>query len=101
MSSRTPDECVERALDESATEGEREDAIHELKLANECDELEALVRTEDLGDRYRQRALRAIATPQCDSTLRELVEGGDLERSLREEAESLLDGIADGDEMGT
>lgn len=90
MSSRTPEECVELALDESADADEREAAIHALKSANECDELEALVRRGELGDQFRHRALRALATPQCDATLRELVEDGPLERPLRAEAEKLL-----------
>ena len=96
MSSRTPEECVEVARDESAAEDERDDAIHELKMANECDELEGLVRATEIQDRYRQRALRALATPQCDSTLRELVEEGELDGSLREEASDLLDGTEEG-----
>ncbi|RBI58989.1 hypothetical protein DMJ13_24580 [halophilic archaeon] len=90
MSSRTPKECVDLAVDESASKDRREDAIQELKTANECDELEKLVRMDGLDDRYRERALRALATPQCDSTLRELVEEGPLDESLRESATELL-----------
>lgn len=94
MSSRTPEECIELAVDESAEEGRREDAIRELKLANECDELARLARMDDLPDRYREQAVAALATPQCDTTLRALVEDGDagdaLDGSLWEEAERLL-----------
>ena len=90
MSSRTPTECVDLAVDESATDEQREDAVDELRTANECDELEELVRKDDLDDRYRERALRALATPQCDSTLRELVEESSLDESLRDDAEALL-----------
>ena len=91
MSSRTPTECVALATDASASEDDRKDAIHALKLANECDELETLVRTDDLSEQYRREALHALATPQCDSTLRELVEEGPLDRGLREEATELHD----------
>jgi hypothetical protein len=90
MSSRTPEECVDLAVDESATEERRDTAIHELEMANECDELANLVRTDDLDGRYRRRALRALATPQCDSTLQRLAEDDALDRSLREAAEELL-----------
>lgn len=92
MSSRTPEECVELALDESATESEREDAIHELEMANECDELDALVRRESLSDGLRQCALQALATPQCDTMLRRLAGEESLEPSLRQEAENILHG---------
>ena len=95
MSSRTPEECIELVVDESAGEDQREDAIHELKLANECDELASLARTDDLSERYRERALRALATPQCDTTLHELVEDEGLDQSLRDEAKRLLDETED------
>jgi hypothetical protein len=95
VSSRTPEECVDLALDEEAAEEDRTDAIRELKTANECDELEAIVRREDLDDAYRQQALEAVATPQCDSTLRELVDDGSLEDSIRQDAEALLAGVED------
>lgn len=94
MSSRTPEECIDLALDEGADADDREYAIHELKLANECDELEAMVRRESLAGEYRRAALRALATPQCDSTLRELVEEGALASSLRAEATDLLEDVA-------
>lgn len=90
MSSRTPEECTEIVVDESAGEDQREDAIHELKLANECNELASLARMDDLSEQYRELALRALATPQCDTTLSGLVEDGGLDQTLRDEAERLL-----------
>ena len=95
MSSRTPEECIEVVVDESAGEGQREDAVHELKLANECDELASLVRMDDLSEQYRKLALRALVTPQCDTMLSGLVEDEGLDRSLRDEAERLLDEAED------
>lgn len=90
MSSRTPEECVELAVDSSAGREEREAAIDELKTANECDELADILSNDDLETRYRRRALRAVATRQCEATLERLVEERSLESSLRDEAESLL-----------
>ncbi|QLK25934.1 hypothetical protein HYG81_17950 [Natrinema zhouii] len=95
MSSRTPEECVDLALDEGAAEEKRVGAIRELRTANECDELEALVRTERIDDRYRRQALEELATPQCDSTLRELVDDEPLEGPLHREAEELLATVED------
>ena len=96
MSSRTPTECVEIALDDGATEEQRAGAIRELKTANECDELEALVREERIDDRYRRQALEAMATTQCDSRLRNLVDDDVLEESLQRNAAELLETV-DGD----
>lgn len=91
MSSRTPTECVELAVDASADRDAREEAIHELKLANECDELAALVRNEDLEEELRRRALRSLGTSQCDSMLEKLAADDSLDRSLRREAEDVLE----------
>lgn len=93
MSSRTPKECVALAVDESADQEDRADAIHELKMANECDELAELASHDDVGHELRQQALRALGTPQCDSMLRRLVEGDSLDRTLQQEAENLLSGM--------
>lgn len=93
MSSRTPAECTDLALDDGADEETRAGAIRELKTANECDELADIVRTERIADRYRQQALEALATPQCDSTLRQLVDDADLEGSLQRDAEELLETV--------
>ena len=90
VSSRTPTECVELATDESADQDEREHAIQELKNANECDELAELVRTDDLEDQYRRRALRSMGTSQCDSMLRKLVEEESLDQQLQQRAEEIL-----------
>lgn len=95
MSSRTPEECIELALAADAAEGTRLDAIRELKTANECDELEELVRNANLDERYRRVALESVATSQCESTLRELVDADCLEEPLRGEAESLLASVDD------
>jgi hypothetical protein len=48
-------------------------------MANECDELGALVRRESLAEEYRPAALRALETPQCSATLRELLADDDLD----------------------
>lgn len=93
MSSRTPEECVDVARDASADPDARESAIHELKMANECDELAGLVSSDEVDDRYRREALDAIATRQCDTKLEELVEEGSLDPSLQSDAEDLLDGL--------
>ena len=90
MSSRTPKECVELVVDTSADSADRENAIHELKMANECDELARIVLNEDIEKLYRQQALRAIGTPQCDTTLDRLVEEESLEPSLQETGKKLL-----------
>ena len=91
MSSRTPTECVELATDPQARDDDRKDAIHALKQANECDELADLVRTESLDERLRHQALEALATPQCDSTLRDISEGEVSDRELRVKASDLLE----------
>ena len=93
MSSRTPEECIEIAVDKSAKKENRNDAIHALKRANECDELKKLVHMENIEDHYRHEALHALATPQCDTTLKTLIEEGALNRSLREEAKDLFEEI--------
>jgi hypothetical protein len=90
VSSRTPEECIELATDESAAQEDREDAIDALKLSNDCDDLEDLVRMETLQERYRRHALQALATPQCDSTLRVIADDDGMEQELRDEADSLL-----------
>lgn len=93
MSSRTPKECVDLAVDASADQDDRVDAIHELKLANECDELARLASNDDIDDQLRQQALRSLGTAQCDSMLRRLVEDESLHQSLQEEAKNLLSEI--------
>ncbi|WP_339104792.1 hypothetical protein [Haloterrigena salinisoli] len=93
MSSRTPEECIDLALDEGADEEQRAGAIRELKTANECDELAALVREGDIADRYRRQALEAMATSQCDSALRHLVDDAALEDPLQRDAEELLETV--------
>lgn len=90
MSSRTPQECVELAVDTSAEPDDREDAIHELKMANECDELAELVLNGDIEERFRQRALRSLGSSQCDSMLERLVEAGSLDHQFHSDAEELL-----------
>lgn len=90
MSSRTPEECVELATDASADREDREEALEALKLANECDELADLVRTEDLEDQYRQQAIHFMGTAQCDSMLQTLVDEESLEQPLQREAEEVL-----------
>lgn len=95
MSSRTPQECVDLAVDSTAPREEREDAIDELRTANECDELAGVATDASLETDYRRYALEAMATPQCDSMLRDLIEAGELEDSLRREAEALLQDSSD------
>ena len=91
MSSRTPQECVDLASDTTASREERENAIDELRTANECDELAAVATNDALDADYRRYALEAMATPQCEEMLGKLTEGGDLEGSLERTAETLLD----------
>lgn len=93
MSSRTPTECVDLATDDDAPDDARSEAIQELKHANECDELAALVRSIDLEAEFRRVALDALATPQCDSTLSDLGQDGGLEEDLRSKAAELLEGF--------
>jgi hypothetical protein len=95
MSSRTPEECVDAATDTSESDETRTEAIQELRRANECDQLEALVRNDGLDERFRREALGALDTRQCVSTLRELVEEGSLDREFREAASARLDERAD------
>lgn len=90
MSSRTPQECVDLATDSAASRADREDAIGALEAANECDELAAIVTNDDIDDDLRGVALRALAGPQCDATLRNVVEEGSLDPSLQQDAESFL-----------
>ena len=90
MSSRTPQECVTLAVDTTAPREAREDAIDDLRRANECDELADIAMDEGLETDYRRYALRAVATTQCDATLRDIVDRDDLEPSLQREAEALL-----------
>lgn len=90
MSSRTPQECVDLATDTTAPREAREDAIDELRTANECDELAAVATNDALETDYRRYALQAMATPQCEEMLGELAEGGDLEASLERAAEGLV-----------
>lgn len=95
MSSRTPKECVELAVDTSADSGDRENAIHELEMANERDELAKIVLNGDIEESYRQQALRVIGTLQRDATLERLVEEESLESSFQETAEELLQAMED------
>ena len=89
-SSRTPTECVELALDTEADSDDREDAIHELRAANECDELASLASNPDIEEQYRRRALQGLDTSQCESMLEQLVEEDSLDPSLQRAAEELL-----------
>lgn len=93
MSSRTPSECITLATDESANEEDRSQAIRELKTANECDELAALARRDGLEDRYRREAIDALATPQCDSTLKEIADANSLSEDLRNLARDKMDEV--------
>lgn len=93
MSSRTCEECVDLALNASASQEGREEAIQDLKRTNECDELAALTLNEELEDQYRRQALRSLATPQCDSMLRNLIEGDSLDSSYEEIATEHLQEI--------
>ena len=90
MSSRTPEECVDLAVDASADPDNRESAIHELKMANECDELAEIASNDDLEDRYREQALRSLGTRQCDTMLQRLVEEESLAPPLQETATEIL-----------
>lgn len=91
----TPEESFETAVDESSDDDARRQAISQLETANDCDRLSDLVRTDDVEAEYRERALEALANPQCRSMLQSLVDSGDVPESLTERAETLLDETAD------
>jgi hypothetical protein len=86
----TPEENAEIAVDESQEASAREKAIDGLEAANECGSLADVVLNERVDDRYRERALTALAHPQCTATLRSLAESSDLSRSMRQRAQELL-----------
>jgi hypothetical protein len=94
MSSRTPTEYVDRATDSTASDEGRKDAIHALKMANECDELAALVRNNDIEAQFRHEALEAMGTPQCDDTLQFLVDEDVLSPEMQSEAVEILERMA-------
>lgn len=90
MSSRTPQECVDLAVDSSAVHADRENAIDTLEAANECDELAEIVTNGDIEMDLREQALRALATPQCNATIRNVVDEDSLDSSLQRKAERRL-----------
>jgi thymidine phosphorylase len=91
----TLEENFETAVDESSESEARERAIDTLETANACSKLADIVRRDGLDDRYREQALRSLAHPQCKTMLETLAEEGELEESLREQAESLLEETPD------
>ncbi|MDS0282676.1 hypothetical protein [Haloarcula onubensis] len=91
MSSRTPDEYVDRATDSTASDANRKEAIHALETANECDELAALVRDHDIEAQFRHEALEAMGTPQCADTLQLLVDEDVLDSEMQSSAVEILD----------
>lgn len=92
----TPEENLETAVDESSEREARLGAIDVLETANECDSLAEIVTRDGIDEQYREQALESLAHPQCKTTLRGLVDDGDLTESLRERAETLLAETPDG-----
>lgn len=92
----TPEENYEIATDDSSDADTREEAIDALEAANECQRLQEIVHSDGLEERVRERALEGLANPQCRPTLENIADGGDLDGSLRERAESLLEETPEG-----
>ena len=86
----TPEGNFETAIDDSRDRAARERAIDELQTANEFDSLAELARMDDIGDEYRELAIRNLGHPQCEPTLSNIVDEGDLSDSLDELARSVL-----------
>lgn len=86
----TPEEDFETATKKSVSRESREDAIHELALANECDKLAILVQMSGLDANYRRAALNGLMKAPCDPILQSLAEDGSLDNTLREEAQNYL-----------
>ena len=91
-----PEQQFELARDASESIDRRVGAIDELGTANECDKLETLVLDSELDAEVRKHALSTLASPQCASTLRSIVESNALDPALREDAETLLSEAEDG-----
>lgn len=87
----TPESDFETAVDESNDKQTREDAIDELRTANECDRLADLARMDDLADEFREQAVEKLAHPQCKPMLETLVENEELPDTLHEQAATLLE----------
>ncbi|MFB6129493.1 MAG: hypothetical protein ABEJ28_01575 [Salinigranum sp.] len=92
-----PEESYRIASDDSKARDRRTDAIDDLELANECGRLAALVRDDALEESLRRRALSALASPQCASTLADLATDESLPASLRGEAADLSEELGDPD----
>ena len=86
----TPEGNFETAIDDSRDRAARERAIDELQTANECDSLAELARMDDIEAEYRELAIRNLGHPQCEPTLSNIVDEGDLSDSLLELARSVL-----------
>lgn len=91
----TPEESFETVVDGSREAEARTDAIEQLATANECDRLEDLVRSADLDEQYREKALTSLANPQCKSTLEQLVDHEEIPETMQDKAETLLQETAD------
>lgn len=86
----TPEESFETAVKKSVSREPREEAIDHLSEANECDKLAVLVQMGGLDGSYRRYALNALAEARCRPMLRTIVERGNLDESLQNDAERLL-----------
>lgn len=91
----------ETVVDESTADERREQAIDELRTANECKRLAELVEANELEMQYREQALTSVANPQCKPTLEMLAENEDLPEPLRKEAGSLLQEMPDDSGSGS
>lgn len=97
----TPAANFEIAVDESTADERREQAIDELRTANECKRLAELVEADELEMQYREQALTSVAHPQCKPTLEMLAENEDLSEPLRKGAGSLLQEMPDDSGAGS
>jgi hypothetical protein len=97
----TPEENAEIAVDESKDPSAREEAIDDLRAANECSRLTDIALNDDIDDRYREQAVTNLAHPQCKPALRALVERSELPESMQNRAEELLDDTPDRAGTGT
>lgn len=86
----SPEESFEVAVDGGREAEERTQAIEALARANECGRLSELARRDGLDPEFRERAVAALAEPQCKTTLESVVEEGKLPDGLHEKAETWL-----------
>lgn len=85
-----PEESFDIAVDDSNSAERRRSAIDDLRAANECARLANIVTRDDLDSEFREMAVSCLANPQCGTTLRDLLDDGEVPESLRDHAERRL-----------